>query len=261
LRCKAKSSTPRQSKDVVEGLADKLKANDIDVYFGSEGSGAIELVPGGNAKKSIVIGEIELELNTVRVRNYCVQKLLANNDINATAVAFEVKNRSGNVLVSASPEFFEFLSTGRLQIMHPRVVKDRSIVRIFYKGFDMSLEVEGREDLLRRIGNEVIYKSHKKKIEDMAGWEETPFASGDYKLLPCGRGANEFKIIEIPRAVPCASCSTKSSNKQCKHSCCKKFCLDKQAQGQEAYKAHKKVIVATTPATAGTSSNPCINVT
>jgi hypothetical protein len=103
----------------------------------------------------------------------------------------------------------------------------------------MSLEVEGRDDLLHQIGKEVIYKSHKKKIEDMAGWEETPFASG----------------IEIPRSVPCASCSTKSSNKQCKHSCCKKYCLDKQAQGQEACKAHKKVIVATTPATAGTSSN------
>jgi hypothetical protein len=80
---------------------------------------------------------------------------------------------------------------------------------------------------------------------------------GNYKLLPCGRGANEFNIIEIPRSVPCASCTTKSSNKQCKHSCCKKCCLDKYAQGQEACcNAHTKVIVAATPATAGTSSNP-----
>jgi hypothetical protein len=126
--------------------------------------------------------------------------------------------------------------------MHPRVAKD------------MSLDIEGRDDLLYRIGKEVIYRSHKKKIEEMAGWEETPFTTGNYKLLPCGRGANEFKITEIPRSVPCASCNTKSSNKQCKHSCCKKCCLDKQEQGQEACKSHKLVIVATTPRTADNSS-------
>jgi hypothetical protein len=140
--------------------------------------------------------------------------------------------------------------------MHPGVAKDRSTIRIFYKGFDMSLDVEGRDDSLHRIGKEVIYKSHKKTVREMAGWEETPFTTGNYKLLPCGRGANEFKITEIPQLVPCASCNTKSSNKQCKHSCCKKCCLDKQGQGQEACKTHKIVSVATTPATAGTSSHP-----
>jgi hypothetical protein len=55
--------------------------------------------------------------------------------------------------------------------MHPGVTKDRSIVRIFYKGFNMSLDVEGRDDLFPSIGKEVIYKSHKKKIEEMAGWK------------------------------------------------------------------------------------------
>jgi hypothetical protein len=130
-------------------------------------------------------------------------------------------------------EFWEFLFAGRLKITHPGVGKDRSIVRIFYKGFDMSLDAEGRNDLLHRIGKEVIYKSHKKKIEEMAGWEDTPFTTGNYNLLPCGRGAPEFKITEIPRSVPCASCNAKSSNKQCKHSCCKKCCLEMQAQGQE----------------------------
>jgi hypothetical protein len=93
--------------------------------------------------RSIVIAGIELELNTVRVRNICVQKLLANNDINATAVAFEVNSSGKDVEVSASPEFWEFLSTGCLKIMHPGVAKNRSIVRIFYKGFDMSLDMEG----------------------------------------------------------------------------------------------------------------------
>jgi hypothetical protein len=80
---------------VAEGLTDKLKANDIDVYYGSESS-AIELVPERNAKRSIFIGGIKLELDTVPVRNLCVQKLLANNDINAIAVAFEV-NSSGKM--------------------------------------------------------------------------------------------------------------------------------------------------------------------
>jgi hypothetical protein len=66
-----------------------------------------------------------VELNTVRVRNCCVQKLLANNDINATAVAFEVNSSGNDVEVSASSEFWEFLSTGGcLKIMHPGVAKD-----------------------------------------------------------------------------------------------------------------------------------------
>jgi hypothetical protein len=75
-------------------------------------------------------------IDTVRVRKFRVQKLLVINDINAAAFAFEL-NSSGKdveVEVSASPEFWEFLSTGRLKIMHPGVAKDRSIVRIFYKG-------------------------------------------------------------------------------------------------------------------------------
>jgi hypothetical protein len=80
------------------------------------------------------------------------------------------------------------------------MAKYRSIVRIFYKSFDMSLELEGRDELLHRIGKEVIYKSHKKKIEEMAEWDKTPFTSGEYKLLPCGRGgANEFKIHQVTK--------------------------------------------------------------
>jgi hypothetical protein len=117
-----------------------------------------------------------LELNTVPVRNFCVQKLLANSDINATAVAFEVNSSGKDVEVSASPEFWEFLSTGRLKIMHLGVVEDRSILRIFYKGFNMSFYVD--------VG--MIYKSHKKEIEEMAEWEETRFTAGSYKLLRCG---------------------------------------------------------------------------
>jgi hypothetical protein len=240
------------STDVAEGLTDKLKANDIDVYFGSEGSGVLELVPGGNAKKSVVIGGIELELNTLRVTNFCVKKLLANNDINATAVAFEVSNSGNDSELSASPEFWEFLSTGRLKMIRSGKAKDRSIVRIFYKAFDMSLEIEGRDDLLRLIGKEVIYKSHMQKIEEMGrSWEESPFTSDKYKFLSSGRGGNEYKIVEIPKPIQCASCTNKSANKKCKHSCCKKCCLEKQVQSQEACKAHKKVLVAVAAPTGG----------
>jgi hypothetical protein len=63
----------------------------------------------------------------------------------------------------------------------------------------MSLDVEGRDDLLHRIGKEVIYKSHKKHVEEMAGWEETPLTTGrNNKLLPCGMNSRSLRYPATP---------------------------------------------------------------
>jgi hypothetical protein len=128
------------------------------------------------------IEDVDLEVNIVAVKNFNAQSLLASNDINATAVAINVcevvPGQPVKFTVEASAHFWEFiLSEGHvLKAVNPPRAKARSLVRMAYKAFEMSLPFD---DCGIDPGSEGLYKSHKDKFDEMKmkGWADNPFAN------------------------------------------------------------------------------------
>jgi hypothetical protein len=116
----------------------------------------------------------------VAVKNFNAQSLLASNDINATAVAINVyevvPGQPVKFTVEASAHFWEFiLSEGHvLKAVNPPRAKARSLVRMAYKAFEMSLPFD---DCGIDPGSEVLYRSHKEKFDEMKDWADSPFAN------------------------------------------------------------------------------------
>jgi hypothetical protein len=78
------------------------------------------------------------------------------------------------------------------------------------------------------------------------------------KAVPRGRvktgplyPSREARLVVLPVKLKKDVNTVQSTNKKCKHSCFKKSCLEKQVQGQEACKNHKKVLVAVAAPTGG----------
>jgi hypothetical protein len=162
----------------LQATLSKLKANDIDVYQGFLGNGECEIVYQGITKARVE--DVNFEVNIVPVKNFNAQSLLASNDINATAVAINVyETEPGQPVkftVEASAHFWEFILSERhvLKAVNPSRAKARSLVRMAYKAFEMGLPFD---DSSIDPGSEVLYRSHKEKVDEMKDWADSPFAN------------------------------------------------------------------------------------
>jgi hypothetical protein len=139
---------------------------------------------------------VNFEVNTVPVKNFNAQSLLLNNDINATAVAINVYDVSPGhpvkFTVEASAHFWEFiLREGHiLKAVNPSRAKARSLVRMAYKAFEMGLTFD---DHGIDPGSEVLYRSHKDKVDEMKDWADSPFANMRLELAENERNAYWLK--------------------------------------------------------------------
>jgi len=133
----------------------------------------------------------KVKLNSVPVYNLSVDGLLANNDINATAIAISVAQEDPleeelTIEFHVTRDFWEFYynPTHTLRFTKPESVKAKSLVRIAYKGFDTDLPFEnpGVDPLSEKLSH-----SHKEKIELMR--------EGDYPLNPF----QAFQVVEDGR--------------------------------------------------------------
>ena len=169
-----------------------------------------------------------MPLNVIKCANASFEALLSNNDINATAAAFEVRidrtnleDLSVHVSIMCAPSFWHFFFGDRvLRCIHKKRCCAKSLARIAYKAFQMKLDFDG-------IGidptSEIIAASHKKKIEEMreSGWSSNPF-----KLLNISQAKKGgFKVETRYRSVLCLACNHLAANKKCTHSMCKKCCM------------------------------------
>jgi hypothetical protein len=104
--------------------------------------------------------------------------LLADNDLNATAVVINVyavePGQPTKFTVEVSPYFWEFLLSEHhtLKAVNPQQTRARSLVRMAFKAFEMGLPFH---DHGIDPGSELLFRSHKEKIEQMAAWDANPF--------------------------------------------------------------------------------------
>jgi len=140
-----------------------------------------------------------MKLNTVPVYNLSVDGLLANNDINATAIAITVTKEDPlddelTMEFHATKHFWEFYynPSHTLRFTNPESAKAKSLARIAYKGLDMDLPFENPGVDPQ---SENLAKSHKEKIEEMRerDYPHNPFKnfqvvhdrqSGGFKCIP-----------------------------------------------------------------------------
>lgn len=221
-------------------VAASLVANDIDVHHGKSGDGPLELVPHKN-KKHTVEG-IGIEVNTVEVTGFDCKRLLANNDVNATAVAVDVFGVGGDgeldLTVHVHPAFWRFILMEQptLEATDPDAAKARTLARLAFKAMQMKLPFNTGGI---KADSETIFRSHKEKVEEIQKAESNFFAS--FKVVPVPRSTGEFILEEKQSKVQCSKCSLRSANKKCKGSCCAQCCHQHQANDASyKCKVHKQ---------------------
>jgi hypothetical protein len=162
-----------------------MKANDIDIYYGSMGKGDFKICMDGI--DYLKLDGVQQEINTVKCYNIISEGFLSNNNINATAACIEVclssddssneslsddeSDESNNCLQTVllnfyfDPEFWEFLLSPSHEL---RAVSadsgSRTLVCLAFKSYEMKIPFSCKIPL----GNEIdpccdpLFASHRK---------------------------------------------------------------------------------------------------
>ena len=65
-----------------------------------------------------------------------------------------------------------------------------------------------------------LFESHKKKLEKMANWSQSPFVGT--KLVEKGNG--RYRLVSLMQRVICKKCKHGRANKSCKKGMCARCC-------------------------------------
>ena len=173
--------------------------------------------------------------------------MLESNDVNATAVGFNVT--FDGPLTDASQLSIELKATGdwfkfwfsKQHLLRPtslpRDALAKTKIRLFHKAFKMKLELH--QEAWEIDGtNEPLPASHKAKLDEMVDWQHSLLKTHILKLH--GKKQNVFKLVKKAEKVECVGdCPTGTrARSTCKHQMCKSCCA--KFNDGEACSAHTK---------------------
>ncbi len=213
-----------------------LPYNDIDVYYGTFGSGVEEFTRSYPTHHP-VDAALDKHVNWIKCVGLNTAHLILHCDINACSGLLHVKvdaqeRVAMDVQYILPAPLWHFLLHDRTIRALLVTVPVQTCIRLAFKSFQMNLPFEFGDI---KVDDGSFFKSHLAKLEQLRKWDKNPFVGMEAKAGP----KQSYLLVRARQHVVCASVSSHKANAKCALRMCKACCLKNPARCG----AHKKGFV------------------